>query len=123
MMNKKTARIFLCLLLILIVLWLFFPYFQVANLTRQYGKYFKESYTQSEWFREENFASVRVLRYKEEYAKVATDSEFVREMMRDERKNIAVVCYNSIYVMVFRYEEGEWKLDIRDGGGENWIVL
>ena len=123
MINKKIVRTIFCSLIIFIIMSLFSPYFQVANLTRQYGEYFKESYTQSEWFREEDFASIRVLRYKDESAKVTTDSGFVREMMLDERKNIAVVCYDSIYVMVFQCEEGEWKLDIREGGAENWIVL
>ena len=39
--------------------------------------------------------------------------------MSDNREDIAIVCYGSMYVLVFKNDDGNWKLDTMNGEGEN----
>lgn len=116
---KKIIRIIICIF----VVWLFIPYAEVGYLTMKYGKYFEKEYAQSSWFDEEPYMSVKVFRYKDEKARVISDSKFIKEYMEDKRENIAVVCYGALYVMLFQYDGKEWKLDKLDSGGERFMVL
>lgn len=122
-MKIKTKRNVFCAILLVIVLWAFWPYIQVGVLTMKYGENFEEGYKQSEYFKEESYLKPRVLRYRNQKAGILTDSGLVKLMLKDEREDIAVVSYGSSMVMVFRYNGKEWVLDTLNSGGENFIML
>ena len=125
-MNKKKNTIInkiIKLFLLLLVIWILVPYVEVEYLTRKYGKYFEEGYRQSMYFLEDPYMEAEILRYKDEKARIYTDSKLVKMAMDDKREDIAIVCYGSMYVLVFQEDNGNWKLDTMNGKGEYFIVL
>lgn len=116
----KMSKLFLIMVIVVLVLE---PYVEVENLTRKYGTYFEEGYRQSVYFLNDSYMEAKVLRYKNEKARIYTDSKLLKMAMSDNRENIAIVCYGSMYIFVFQYVDGNWKLDTMNGEGENFIVL
>ena len=102
---------FIACIIAAFIIWLFWGYVEVGVLTWKYGDIFEKEYRQSYYFMYSNLGKARVFRYKDEKARVSSDSKFVEEFMEDERENVAVVCYSTEIVAIFEYDGTEWVFD------------
>lgn len=100
---------------ILLLVWLIWPYWQVEKLSNKYGKYFEERYKETGFYRDASYMKPRVVRYRNEKARISTDYKPIRWDMEDERENVAVVFYADRLYITFYYKDGAW---IRESWGE-----
>lgn len=107
---KIYQKIFFAFLIIFLVR-LLFPYFEVWNLSRKYGEIFDRRYEEISFYNEQVYLVPRVARYKEEKAGITTDAGFLKAALNDKRENIAVVYYGTELYIAFIQKNHEWTIE------------
>ena len=108
---NKYKRVFIYATFSIVIMWIFFPYVQVWNLSSKYGEYFEEKYKEISFYEDLPYTKPRVVRFENEKARIYTDAGSLKLAINDEKKNVAVVYYGVNLYIKFYYIDGEWVID------------
>lgn len=107
----KYKKIIIYVIISIMFIWIFLPYYQIWKLTNKYGDYFEERYKEISFYEDLSYLKPRVARYKNEKANIYTDAGSLKQSMDDKRNNVAVVYYGTKLYIRFCYVDNEWIID------------
>lgn len=113
--TKKRVWIFSAIItgFLLLLIFLFSPYFVVNNLTEKYGAEFGELYSENGFYSEIEY--LKIIQYRNEKVNFYyLDSDKLKKELSDLDNNYAVVLYveekhSSASLFIFCDENGQWK--------------
>ena len=113
--TKKRVWIFSSIITgsLLLLIYLFAPYFVVNNLTEKYGAEFAELYSENGFYNDIEY--LKIIQYRNEKVNFYyLDNDKVKNELSDLDHNYAVVLYveenhSSASLFIFGDENGQWK--------------
>lgn len=108
------------IIIILLIVCLFIPYFVANDLTKKYGAEFSNLYSENGFY--SNIEYLRVLQYRDKKVNIYyLDNDRLKKELTSLGNDYAVVLYieenhSSASIFIFYDDEGQWKLS-------NWNLI
>lgn len=120
MPKRQKAFIAVVIIITLLIVCLFIPYFVADNLTKKYGEEFSNLYSENGFY--SNIEYLRVLQYRDKKVNIYyLDNDRLKKELTSLSNDYAVVLYieenhSSASLFIFYDEGGQWKLS-------NWNLI